>query len=580
MRTACYARFSSDLQRTTSADDQIRACREYAKRQGWMWQEEHVYRDNAISGVSLEGRSGLHTLLAAAASTPPPFEVLLVDDSSRVARDLADALRVLQHMKFASVRVIFISQNIDSDHEQSETLVTVHGLVDGLYLREMAAKIRRGLAGQLTRGFATGGVTYGYRTVRVPDPIRPDAHVGYRIEIEPSEAAYVHQVFAWYAEGMTLPAIIAKLHEAGAAAPRGGGSRGDWRIGAVRRLLANQRYLGRLIWGRSRSERKPGTRAKVQRRVAPSEWQVAERPDLRIIDDALWERVQRRRQTLTHALSSHRQPGRSLLRGRCGAIHGRGLFSGFLRCGECGRAVSIVSQHRYRGRVYRYYGCASYAKNGHAVCTNRVTTRAEDAEQALLAGVQAEITRPETLEYIVARLSAALQAATDTRPHRLEALLRQRELVTQKIGRLVSLIESGTTSTALLQALRAREAELATAEAEIAAVDAPIDAGRLAVIPSWVRQQAADVVTLLQERPDRVKAELSRLGVRFTVHPVYDVPEGQRPYLRAVGEGDFEALVGAGSSFPATGSSPLLSAQRTAPLRLARSPVAPPASPR
>jgi hypothetical protein len=170
-------------------------------------------------------------------------------------------LGVLRRLKFARIRVLYLSQGIDSDHEQVETLVTVHGLVDGLYLKEMAAKIRRGLAGQIHRGFATGGVTYGYRTVQVPDPARSDAHIGYRVEIEPTEAVYVRQIFEWYADGRGLRTIIAKLQEAGAPAPRGGHSRGDWRIGAVRRVLINQRYRGRLIWGRSRVERKPGTRA-------------------------------------------------------------------------------------------------------------------------------------------------------------------------------------------------------------------------------------------------------------------------------------------------------------------------------
>src|SRR5688572_701674 len=169
MRTACYARFSSDLQRETSLDDQIRICRDYAQRHNLDWQEAHVYTDAAISGASIEGRPGLHGLLDAATATPPPFDIVLVDDSSRVARDLPDALGVLRALRFAGICVRYLSQGIDSDHEQAETLVTVHGLVDSLYLREMAAKIRRGLAGQLTRGFATGGVTYGYRTVRVAD---------------------------------------------------------------------------------------------------------------------------------------------------------------------------------------------------------------------------------------------------------------------------------------------------------------------------------------------------------------------------------------------------------------------------
>lgn len=553
LRAGCYARFSSDLQRETSLEDQIRGCHEYSTRQGWTWQDDHVYTDAGISGASLEGRAGLRALLIAASSTPRPFDVLLVDDSSRLSRDQYHALGILQQLTFSGIRIVFASQGIDTQNEQAEVLLGFHSIVDALYLREMASKIRRGLAGQINRGFATGGVTYGYRTVRVLDPTRDDGHLGFRVEIEPVEAAYVRQVFEWYADGVSLNAVIAKLHEAGAPAPRGGHSRGDWRIGAVRRVLVNQRYLGQLIWGRSRSERKPATRAKVQRRVSPDEWHVVQRPELRIVSDDLWRRVQRRRQHLSEQLANHRQPGRTLLRGRSGVTHGRGLFTGFLRCGECGGSVSVVSQHRYRGRQYRYYGCATYAKNGEAVCRNRVTARAEDAERALLAGVQAEIARPETLEYIVARLSAALQAATDARPERRLTLQQQRDAVAQKIRNLVDALEGGTTSTAVLQALRARENELAKVDAEIAALDAPTDGGRLAVIPNWVKQQVSDVVALLQERPERVKPELSRLGVRFTLSPVRK--EGQKPYLRAVGEGNFEAIVGSGSPFPATGFS-------------------------
>jgi DNA invertase Pin-like site-specific DNA recombinase len=57
MRTAAYARFSSDLQRDTSLEDQLRVCREAAARHGFTWQEAHVYSDAAMVG-SLEGRKG------------------------------------------------------------------------------------------------------------------------------------------------------------------------------------------------------------------------------------------------------------------------------------------------------------------------------------------------------------------------------------------------------------------------------------------------------------------------------------------------------------------------------------------
>ena len=180
--------------------------------------EDCVYSDAGISGASLDGRPGIQALLTASRQRPLPFDVLLVDDSSRVARDLADALRVMQELRFVGVRVVYISQGIDSASEQAETLVTVHGLVDGLYLREMAAKIRRGLAGQAERGFSTGARVFGYRSVPVLDPSGrsgPDGHpllLGKRWEIHEAEAAIVRQVFEWYARGIGVGTIVARLN--------------------------------------------------------------------------------------------------------------------------------------------------------------------------------------------------------------------------------------------------------------------------------------------------------------------------------------------------------------------------------
>jgi DNA invertase Pin-like site-specific DNA recombinase len=139
-----------------SIEDQIVVAKRYAEQHHWTVSEDHVYTDAGISGASLEGRPGIQRLLSVAVFIQRPFDVVLVDDSSRVARDLRDALHVMRLLKFSGVRTIYISQQIDSANEQAETLLTVHGLVDGLYLQEMAKKIRRGLAGQLARGFHTG----------------------------------------------------------------------------------------------------------------------------------------------------------------------------------------------------------------------------------------------------------------------------------------------------------------------------------------------------------------------------------------------------------------------------------------
>src|SRR6266581_8851698 len=87
-RCAIYARFSSDLQRPTSIEDQVRRCRAFAEKQGWAVVDDFVRFDEAKSAETLAGRDRLHSLLSAAKSTPVPFDCLLVDDTSRLARYL------------------------------------------------------------------------------------------------------------------------------------------------------------------------------------------------------------------------------------------------------------------------------------------------------------------------------------------------------------------------------------------------------------------------------------------------------------------------------------------------------------
>ena len=217
MRVACYARYSSDLQRDTSLDDQVTTARRYAEQQGWQVITDHIYADAGISGASLDGRAGLQALLDASQRTPRPFDVILVDDSSRISRDLADALRTMQLLKFRGVRVIYVSQGIDSASEQADSLIAMHGLVDSLYLKEMAKKIKRGLAGQLERGFVTGGKTYGYRAKGVPtgktDVDGNPELMGKRRLIDEAEAIVIRQIFEWAASGVGIYTITRRLQQ-------------------------------------------------------------------------------------------------------------------------------------------------------------------------------------------------------------------------------------------------------------------------------------------------------------------------------------------------------------------------------
>jgi site-specific DNA recombinase len=239
---AVYARVSTEMQSRASIDDQIRKCHQYAEAHSLRVLKEHIYRDEALSGVGAD-RPALKRVLQLALSAAPPFTAILVDDTSRLSRTTEDALTIFKRLNFAGVQLIAVSQGIDSDHEQSEMLVTVHGLVDSLYVRELAKKTHRGMEGLALRGLHTGGRIFGYDAVSLGDG------EGKRLVVNPSEAAIVARIFELSASGHSLKVITRLLNAEHVRSPRPREDRvaGEWCPTAIREMLRNELYIGNVI---------------------------------------------------------------------------------------------------------------------------------------------------------------------------------------------------------------------------------------------------------------------------------------------------------------------------------------------
>jgi site-specific DNA recombinase len=105
-------------------------------------------------------------------------------------------------------------------------------------------------------------------------------------------------------------------------------------------ILNNELYLGRLIWNRLRYVKDPSTGKRVSRQNAPSEWITIQVPDLRIIDDTLWERVKARQEALdaTPAVQGIKA---SRFWGRRRPGH---LLTGLVHCNCCGGRYASVGR--------------------------------------------------------------------------------------------------------------------------------------------------------------------------------------------------------------------------------------------
>src|SRR5262245_25461245 len=112
MRVAFYGRFSSDKQKDSSIEDQYRNCEQRASREGWTITAR--YADRAISGTTTERKEYQQMVDDAKAKQ---FEVLLVDDLSRLNRDLEDQIRTRKRLNHWGVRIVGVSDGYDTDQK-------------------------------------------------------------------------------------------------------------------------------------------------------------------------------------------------------------------------------------------------------------------------------------------------------------------------------------------------------------------------------------------------------------------------------------------------------------------------------
>jgi DNA invertase Pin-like site-specific DNA recombinase len=504
IRYVTYARYSSDLQSPDSIDDQKRKCTEYASREGWV--EVRSYEDVATSGVGSD-RYGFQRLMADAASPTRDFDVLLVDDSSRLSRSLPDVLSLHQRLAHYGIRVISISQGIDTRREESDILIAVHGITDSLYVKELAKKTHRGLEGKFLKGLSAGGRCCGYDIVR--------DETGSRWVVNEAEASVIRQIFEWSAAGHSLKRIAGILNDQRVAPPqkRKNRSHATWCPTAIREMLRRELYVGRRIWNQTKYVKTPGTNKRVARPRPRNEWVIQEMPELRIISDDLWTRVQHRQDRLKEVYAhSGKKP---VNRGASSAY----LLSGFLRCGTCNAKLIIVSG----GKAGAKYGCPQHWNR--KACTNAVTIRHGDIERELLKELQSAVVSPQVVEYLIGKLLSAQhrQNAATRRESRTEELRAE-------IERIVAAIAAVGHSDALVSNLKAREAELreqtglAQATTELTAEE----------IREHVAGAVLDLPALLAKGPHLAKAKLAE-----HVDSIRLLPQPDGTYLA---EGEWDLL--------------------------------------
>jgi site-specific DNA recombinase len=514
MRCAIYARYSSDLQRESSLEDQIRRCREHAERRGWAVLDAYIRCDEAVSAAALHGRRALQSLVADAKGRPRPFDRILVEDTSRLARNIEDALRVIETLRFHGVHVHAVSQDIDSEDKTARQLLTLYGMMDEQYLVGLADKVHRGQEGRVLQGLHPGGKCFGYVNVPIEDPSRPakygrPAVSGVRLEMHPEEASIVGRIFQMYAGGASLAGIAKTLNAEGVTAPQPPRTRTTraWGPSAIRALLRNERYRGIHIWNRTEKHRNPETGRKVSRRRPRADWVRVEVPEWRIVPEESWNAAHSRIALVNQRFGSARLGGF----GRTAASK-RYLFSGLLRCGACRSRMVIVSGRGRRG--YVKYGCPSHRYRG--VCDNALTIRQDRLEEQLLTALEQRVLQPEVLHYVFQRFRQELDRRMEelrretSHSSPVKDLHQERLRLGAQAQRIAEAIAQTGHSPTLLTHLASIESQLARVHQRIEAHQ-PVEVDpTMEEIREFVSKNLMQLRAVLCDDPNMTRAALSK----------------------------------------------------------------------
>jgi site-specific DNA recombinase len=513
MIAAIYARKSTEQNGTAeeakSVTRQIDHAKAYAAKKGWTVHDEYIYVDGGVSGAEFTRRPGFLRLMNAL-KPKPPFQILIMSEESRLGREQIEAAYALKQIITVGVRVFYYLEDRERtlNIPTEKRLLSVATFADEMERVKARARTRDAMVRKARAGHVAADRKYGYGNVAVTGPDGTRSHVDR--QMNETEATVVRQIFDLAAAGYGFRRIAHALNAEAAPAPRAThGRRSGWSASTVRDVLRSEVYRGMLIWGQT--QKRDGWGQWVTRRTArqrpPEEWIRVERPDLRIVSEALWDSVQERL----------RQTRATYLRSSDGRLHGRPvngiaakyLLTGMAVCGQCGGALTIRTRAHGTSRL-ALDQCLTHVTKGPRICANRSAIRQREAETAVLETVRHQLLHPDDVLPIIEGAVRELQGSdAETKRQKLEA---ERDRLATELGRLAEAIAAGGGVT-LVEAVRARETQRETLQGELVALDQLTQVGRLdrAQLEQTTRECLTDWQGLLAGEPVQARQMLRKL---------------------------------------------------------------------
>lgn len=245
----------------------------YCSRQGY--ELTCIYGDEGKSGTRMASRPELQRLLSDAHRGL--FDLVLVKDVSRLARNVVDFLFAVRLLKELDIPVHFVNADLSSS-TGNEFILTILSAIAQEESASLSRRIKFGKQLSAQKG-RVPNLVFGYRRLGL-----------YELEPHPTQANTVKRIYYAYADqGYSMEEIARELDEQGILTSRGK----PFSVKAVSRILHNPLYTGRVVCRKSEvADYLTGRR----RQLPPEEQFITYRPELRLISDDLFDLAQKRAQ--------------------------------------------------------------------------------------------------------------------------------------------------------------------------------------------------------------------------------------------------------------------------------------------
>ncbi|MCJ2109211.1 recombinase family protein [Methylobacterium sp. E-041] len=504
-----YARYSTTEQTEVSIERQVEVCNGYARDRGLT--VEAVFVDRAKSGAYAVGRVGLENMVKGAKAGK--FGVLLIENGDRLARDLG-----ILSTTYKQLANMGVEMHQPGRGRLSLQDIAFQGLMGDEQRRIMGERSQYARNVMAREGRVPAGASLGYDRV----PGQPGVLV-----VNEAQADVVRRMYDMRLQGLSITTICTILASEGFVYPKSG------RLShhGVMATLQREIYAGLIVYGRHHTQKDRDT-GKVTVSVRdPEHWITVEAPELRIVEQGVWEKVQ----ALGQAQRRGHRPERAVAEGSSF------MLTGLVPCPGCDRTLAVAGGQHEMVR----YGCLGHIR--HGTCAYDKTVNVQKLERVVLGLVCERLDEPG---FVDAYLDAYNEENARAELQHVASRTTLERQVTQLNNKLLATFDDAYTKgfrgTTLAKVRANVEEDLEKAEVALAALPrrphpATVDRAKVASLRATIETVRARapfrpvdeagkvLVASVREIVERIDVDVTGRGlfdvaVRLRVAPLADTP--------------------------------------------------------